>query len=77
MLNAPFRQPEEVGKEVVTGFREHAFRMKLHTLEMGVFSVTQSHHGVVLEPRCDFQAVGKTLAVGDQAVIAGCGQWLR
>ena len=57
MLNAPFRQPEEVGKEVVTGFRKHALRMELHALEMRVFAVTQSHHGVVLEPRCDLSLI--------------------
>ena len=76
MLNAPFRQSQEVGQQLVAGFRQHTFRVELHTLEMGVMPVTQSHHGVVLQPGGDFQAVGKTSAISDQAVISGRREWL-
>ena len=77
MLNAPFRQSKEVGQQVMPGLRQHAFRVELHALEMGVITVTQAHHGVVLQPCSDLQAVGKTAAVSNQAVISGGGEWLR
>ena len=77
MLNASFRHPEEVGQQVVTGFREHALGMELHALEMGMFAVTQSHHGVVLKPSSDFKAGRKAAAFSDQAVIASGGEGLR
>ncbi len=69
--------PQEIGQQLVTGFREHAFRMELHALKVRVLPMPQPHDGSVLEPGRHLKAFGETGPLRDQGVVAGGGEGLR
>ena len=73
----PLSVAEEIGQQLMTGIGEHALRVELHPLHMGVLAVPEPHDRAVLEPGRDFEAVGQRLPFGDQGVIAGRRERLR
>ena len=55
---------------------ENALRMKLHTLQVQMLTVTQPHHHAPLQPGGDLQTSRKALTISDQRVIARGGEGL-
>ena len=62
---------QEVGQQLVPCFCEHALRMELHPLQMGVVAMAQPHDRSILEPGGDFKALRKRVSFSNQAVIPG------
>ena len=76
MLSLGFCLAQEVGQQLVPCFCEHALRMELHPLQMGVVAMAQPHDRSILEPGGDFKALRKGFPFSNQAVISGRGQGL-
>ena len=75
-MSLGFCLTQEVGQQLVPCFCEHALRMELHPLQMGVVAMAQPHDRSILEPGGDFKALRKRVSFRNQAVITGRGKGL-
>ena len=61
----------------MAGIGQHAFWVKLDSLQVWIITVAEAHNRAVIEPGRDLEASWQRFAFGDQRVVARRREGLR